>query len=132
MEIKKKKKLFASELRQSRDSHSLNGDRSLRKGVLELCSKFAGENPCRSGISINLLQNNVIEITPRHRCSPVNLLRIYRTPSTKNTSGWLFLSLEGQKQKKRRKTLEILRLCIHFPKIYRSVIRKTTIDLLFF
>ena len=95
MEIKKKKKLFASELRQSRDSHSLNGDRSLRKGVLELCSKFAGENPCRSVISINLLQNNVIEITPRHRCSPVNLLRIYRTPSTKNTSGWLFLSLEG-------------------------------------
>ena len=27
----------------------------LRKGVLKICSKFTGENPCRSSISIKLL-----------------------------------------------------------------------------
>ena len=25
----------------------------LKKGVLKICSKFTGEHPCRSGISIN-------------------------------------------------------------------------------
>ena len=30
-------------------------------------------------------------ITPRHGCSLVNSLHIFRTPFSKNTSGWLFL-----------------------------------------
>ena len=34
---------------------------------------------------------NFIEITLWHRCSPVNLLHIFRTPFSKNTSGWLLL-----------------------------------------
>ena len=51
----------------------------LEKGVLEICSKFT-EHPCRSAISIKL-QSNFIEITLQHGCcSPVNLLRIFRTP----------------------------------------------------
>ena len=52
----------------------------LGKRVLKICSKFTGENPCRSVISIKL-QNNFIEITPWYECSPVNLLHIFRTPS---------------------------------------------------
>ena len=38
----------------------------LGKGVLKICSKFTGEHPCRSVISIKLL-------------SPVNLLHIFKT-----------------------------------------------------
>ena len=41
-------------------------------------------------IRLKLLRN-FIEITLRHGCSPVNLLHIFRTPFTKNTSGWLLL-----------------------------------------
>ena len=48
-----------------------------RKGVLKICSKFTGENPCRSVISIKLLCN-FMEITFRRGCSPVNLLHIFR------------------------------------------------------
>ena len=47
----------------------------LRKGVLKICSKFTGEHPCQSVISIKLY-SNVIEITLQHDCSPVNLLHI--------------------------------------------------------
>ena len=54
----------------------------LRKGVLEICSKFTGEHPCQSSISIKLL---------RHECSPVNLLDIFRTPFQQNTPGRLLL-----------------------------------------
>ena len=60
------------------------------KDVLKICSKFTGEHLCQSLISIKL-QSNFIEITLRHGCSPVNLLHIFRTPFTKNTSGRLLL-----------------------------------------
>ena len=56
------------------------------KGVLKICSKFNGEHPCRSVISIRLLC-----ITLRHGCSPVNLLHIFRTLVPRNTSAWLLL-----------------------------------------
>ena len=62
----------------------------LEKGVPKICSRFTGEHPCQSVISIKL-QSNFIEITPRHGCSPVNLLHILRTPFPKNTSEWLVL-----------------------------------------
>ena len=45
-----------------------------------------GEHPCRSVISI--------EITLLHGCSPVNLLRIFRTLFYKNTSGGLLLNFD--------------------------------------
>ena len=32
-----------------------------------------------------------IEIALQHGCSPVNLLHIFRTPFSRNTSGWLLL-----------------------------------------
>ena len=41
--------------------------------------------------------NNVvlhfIEITLQHGCSPVNLLHFFRTPLSRNTSGWMLLIL---------------------------------------
>ena len=62
----------------------------LGKGVLKGCSKFTGEHPYRSVISIKLLYN-FIEITLRNGCPPVNLLHIFLTPFLKNTSRWLLL-----------------------------------------
>ena len=62
----------------------------LGKNVLKICSKFSGEHPHRSVISIKL-QNNFMKITLRHGYFPVYLLHIFRTPSLRNTSGWLLL-----------------------------------------
>ena len=62
----------------------------LIKDVVKISSKFTVENPCWSVISIKL-QNNFIEITFQHGCSPVNLLHISRTPFPRNTTGWLLL-----------------------------------------
>ena len=51
----------------------------LRKGVLKICSKFTGEQPSRSVISIKL-KSNFVEITLQHVCSSVHLLHIFRAP----------------------------------------------------
>ena len=40
-------------------------------------------------------QSNFIEITLRHRCSPVNLMDIFRALFHKNTYGWLLLYFSG-------------------------------------
>ena len=61
-----------------------------RKVVLKICSKFTGEHPCRSVISVKLQS-----ITLRHECFIVNLLYIFRTPFLKNTSEWLLLILKS-------------------------------------
>ena len=53
-------------------------------------SKFTGEHPCRSVISIKL-QSNFIESSLRYWYSPVNLMHIFRTLFSKNTSGELLL-----------------------------------------
>ena len=50
--------------------------RKSHQGFLKICSKFTGEHPCQSVISIKLLCD-FIEITLRQRCSPVNLLHIF-------------------------------------------------------
>ena len=63
----------------------------LRKGALKKCSKFTEEHPYQSAISIKL-QSNLIEIALRHGCSSTNLLRIFRRPFLKNTSGRLLLN----------------------------------------
>ena len=55
----------------------------LVKGVLEIRSKFTGEHPCRSAITL------------QHEYSPVNLLHIFRTPFLRSTSGWLLLQHQG-------------------------------------
>ena len=85
----------------------------LGKDVLKICSKFTGEHPCRSMISIKLL-SNFIEITLRHGCSPVNLLHIFRTPFLKNTSDWLLLMLELYSKKQFCCKLHIRKKIIQF------------------
>ena len=82
----------------------------LQKGILKICSKFTGEHPCRSVISIKLFPSrsviliklfpcrsvisikllcDFVEIILWHGCSPVNLRHIFRTPFYKNTSARL-------------------------------------------
>ena len=64
---------------------------------IKKCSKFTGDHPCRSVISIKLICN-LIEIALRHGCSPVNLLYIFRKTFCKNIYGGLFLPLaQGRK-----------------------------------
>ena len=74
----------------NRNSRNSRPQGFLRKGVLRLCSKFTGQHPCRSVISIKL-QNNFIEMILWHGCFPVNLLHIFRLPFPENTLGWLLL-----------------------------------------
>ena len=64
----------------------------LVKGVLKICSIFTGVHPCQSVISIKLLCS-FIEITLCHGCSPINLLHVFKTRFSKNTSGRLLLYL---------------------------------------
>ena len=82
--------LFATITRFSTNSRSSHPKVFLGKGNLKICSKFTGEHPCQSIISIKLFCN-FIEITLRHGCCPVNLLYILRTPFLKNPCGRLFL-----------------------------------------
>ena len=62
--------------------------KQLRRGVLKMCSKFTGEHPCQSAISIRLLCN-FIEVTLRNGCFSVNLLHIFLTPFLNITSDGL-------------------------------------------
>ena len=60
-----------------------------RKDVLKICSKYTGEHPCRSAISIKLLCS-FIETALRYGCSE-NLLHVFRTPFLEKTSEGLLL-----------------------------------------
>ena len=92
-----------------------------KKKCSEICSKFTGEHPCKSMVSVKLLCN-IIEITLWYECSPVNLLHIFRTRFTKNTSGWLLLKsgyvrgfiqailISGRRHKKLNFLIEFLNL----------------------
>ena len=61
----------------------------LGKDVLKICSKFTGEQPCQSAISIKL-HSNFIQNKHRHGCLSVNFLHMI-TLFTKNTSERLLL-----------------------------------------
>ena len=74
---------------EERSGRSSHPEALLGKGVLEICSNFAGEHLCWC-VSVKLLCN-FIKITLRHGCSPVNLLHISRTPFHKNTFECLLL-----------------------------------------
>ena len=55
-----------------------------KKSVLKICSEYTGKHPCGIAISIKF-------DTPRHGCSLVNLLLIFRALFYKNTYGGLLL-----------------------------------------
>ena len=61
---------------KGRNGSSATPETFLGKVVLKICSKFTGEHPDRSVISIKL-QRNFVDITLRHGCS---LLNIFRKP----------------------------------------------------
>ena len=73
----------------SRGSHP---EVCLGKVILKTCTKFAEEHPCRSVIAIKL-QNNFFEVTLWNRCSPVDLLHIFRARFPKYTFVRLLLSI---------------------------------------
>ena len=73
-------KFFQTSKHMSRSSHP---EVFYEKGVLKICSKFTGEQPCRLLL---------------HGCSPVNLLHIFRTPFPRNTSGRLLLYVPRSQQ----------------------------------
>ena len=58
------------------------------------------------------IYSNFIEITLWHGCSPVNLLHIFRTPFSKNTSRWLLLSLTTLMLNEIKKTILSRRVTI--------------------
>ena len=69
----------------------------------------------------NLLENthaevrfHFIEISLRHGCSPVNLLHIFRTTFTKNTSWWLLLNIWTTMILKRFENQKNSQKIIHF------------------
>ena len=90
----------------------------LGKGVLKMCSKFTGEHPAQSVILTKLLCN-FIEIALWHRCSPVNLLRIFRTPFPKNNCRGLLLKIITSWFKSRSKRTQCVKknserwVCVH-------------------
>ena len=71
----------------------------LRKDILKIWGKFAGEHQCR-GVSSIKLQGSFIEVTHQHGFSLVNLLYIFRKTSTKNTSRWLLLLTDSNVMEK--------------------------------
>ena len=64
------------------------------KCVLKICSKFTGEHPYRSTISLKLLCN-FIEIVLWHECSPISWLHIFWTAfyKTYTFKSWLYSSV---------------------------------------
>ena len=71
----------------------------LGEGVLEVCSKFEWERPCRGAISMKL-QSNLVEIGLWCGCSPVGFLRIFGVTFPENTSGRLLLLFYFYKSQK--------------------------------
>ena len=71
---------------------SIRPEAFLEKGVLKICSKFTGEHPCRSVIAIATLLKSHFGMGVA-----VNLQQIFRGPFPRNTSGWLLLVFEDNK-----------------------------------
>ena len=48
------------------------------------------KQPSRGGLSNRCSESDFVEIRFRHDCSLVNFQHIFKTPFSKNPSGWLF------------------------------------------
>ena len=73
---------------------------------------------------IVLVRCNFIEITLRYWCSPVNLLHIFRTSFSKNTSEWLLLNIIRKSHTHCLVQLE----SIHFRESFLKIIEKVLLD----
>ena len=74
----------------------MNTQKQPFRGVLEkMCSESMQQIYMRTHVSkcnFNKVGKQSVDIALRHGCYPVNLQYIFRTPSPKNTSGWLLLN----------------------------------------
>ena len=82
-------KLVNGALKLLTNYRSSHQEAFLAKGILKIWSKFTGEHPSQSVISIKLLCN-FIEIALQLGCSLVNLLHIFRTTLEKHVQTTLF------------------------------------------
>ena len=73
------------------------------KGILKKCSKFTGEHPCRSVISIKL------GVTLRYGYSSENLLHIFRTPYELEGCFWMSKRSTSGRDRNSRRTSDIVR-----------------------
>ena len=63
----------------------------IRNFIPHETQKQPSRDVLRKRCSENMQQIYRHEIAPRHGCSPINLLHIFRTPFPRNNSGWLLL-----------------------------------------
>ena len=84
---------------------------------MKICNKFIGEHPTK-------LLCNFIEITLRHRCSPVNLLQIFRTPFPTSTSGGLLLHFRNNSEDINSWKRSVLVRYLHISKFKNTIIIK--------
>ena len=61
----------------------LYGQKQSSKGVLKICSKFENTH-CEVDFNKVPLLRNFIKVALQHKCSPTELLHIFRTPFPKN------------------------------------------------
>ena len=79
----------------------------LTKRCSENCSKFTGEHPGQSVISIKL-QSKFIEITLWHGCSPINLLHIFKKLQQKKIPTGVFHLYIYIDKEKRNKGINLI------------------------
>ena len=102
----------------------------LTKRCSENCSKFTGEHPGQSVISIKL-QSKFIEITLWHGCSPINLLHIFKKlQKKKNSNRGLSLIYSIDKEKRNKGINLIFRWAIGLVK-YQFLPRKPLFEKLY-
>ena len=98
-DVKKNGKINASEQLQW-NQYDLHGHCLIVHILISVlnCEKQQSRGVLRKKCSKNMQhihKSNFIEIALRHGYSPVNLLYIFRTTFSKNTSGWLLLNCDS-------------------------------------
>ena len=98
--VKRKSNVNSIRVIKNSSFRSSHPEMFLGKGALKICSKFTGEHPCWSAISIKLLTaisikllSNFFEIALWYGCSPVNLLHIFRPSFPDSKCGGLLLTI---------------------------------------
>ena len=107
-------------------NYSYNPHENIRKSSLN--SKW---KPRFSFINLSKIHHSgrflywYAEIALRHGLSPVNLMNIFRTPSSKNTSGGLFLDMEDHQIKSFCDRRSLIKKSHKITKMLQKVIKST-------